>query len=180
VQPSLRLVWVLPRDPPEGLSQARPYEKVLLKVELGEGRLPIPPEHLERLEADLSAHESWLGTLRLQIGALEAEASAHEIILRLGRDPDLRSVLQELHDRPDLAERVGNDPRSFLEERGIEVPDGATVALTSEERSALEARFRNDFLDFGVGWSPVNGFYLIETPERPEPPPPESASREED
>jgi hypothetical protein len=140
--------------------------------------LAIPPEHLERLEADLSAHESWLGTLRLQIAALEAEASAHEAILRLGRDPNLRRVLDELQDQPDLTERVGKDPRSFFAERGVELPDGATVSVTSDQRSALEARFRNDFLEYAVGWCRADGFYLIEAPERPEPPP-ETASREE-
>ena len=140
--------------------------------------MPIPHEHLERLEADLSAHESWLRTLRLQIAALEAEASAHEMMLRLGRDPDLRRILEELHDQPDLAERVRKDPGSFLEERGIELPDGATVAVTTDERSALEARFRNDFLEYGAGWSRVDGFYPIAAPERPEPPP-KTESREE-
>jgi hypothetical protein len=140
--------------------------------------LAIPPDHLERLEADLSVHESWLRTLRLQIAALEAEASAHEVTLRLGRDPGLRRVLGELHDDPDLAVRVGKDPRSFLEERGIGVPDGATVTVTSGEQSALEARFLNDFLEYRVGWSRVDGFYLTELLERPEPPPPESEGLE--
>ena len=143
--------------------------------------MPIPPEHLERLEADLSAHESWLRTLRLQIAALEAEASAHETISRLGRNPDLRRVIEELQDQPDLAERAGKDPRSFLEERGINLPEGGTIAVTTDQPSAIEARFRNDFLEYGVGWSRVDGFYSIEGPERPEPAPepPETGRRKE-
>jgi hypothetical protein len=47
-----------------------------------------PVSHLKRLEAGLSTHESWLTTLRRQIEGLEAEASAHEMMLRLGRDPE--------------------------------------------------------------------------------------------
>ena len=101
------------------------------------------------------------------------------MVLRLGRDPDLRRVLEELHDDPDLAMRVGKDPRSFLEERGIEVPEEAAVAVTPDEPSGLEARFLNDFLEYRVGWSPVDGFYLTEVPDRREPPPLESEGREE-
>jgi xanthine/CO dehydrogenase XdhC/CoxF family maturation factor len=136
--------------------------------------VPIPRDHLERLESQLAEHESWLRTLRLKIEALEAEASAHEMVLRLGRDLDLRRVLDELHDQPNLAERIAKDPRSFLEKRGIEVPDGATVTLTTDaEQSAIEARFDNPPVDYGVGWSRVDGFYLIATPV-----PPEALSRE--
>jgi hypothetical protein len=75
----------------------------------------IPSEHLKRLEEELSGHESWLQALRRQIEALEAEASAQEMILRLGRDSNLRQVLDELHDHPDFAKRIAEDPRSFLE-----------------------------------------------------------------
>jgi xanthine/CO dehydrogenase XdhC/CoxF family maturation factor len=140
--------------------------------------LAIPPEHLERLEADLAAHESWLRTLRLQIAALEAEASAHEMMLRLGRDPELLRALDELHDQPDLAERIAKDPRAFFEERGIELPDAASVTVTTDpERSAVEARFDNSPVAYGVGWSRADGFYLIAAPEPPEPP--EPPNREE-
>jgi hypothetical protein len=91
------------------------------------------------------------------------------MVLRLGRDLDLRSVLDELHDQPDLAERIAGDPRSFLEGRGIEVPDGVTVTLTADgARLAIEARFDNPPVDYGVGWSRVDGFYLIEMPVPPE------------
>lgn len=130
--------------------------------------MAIPAKHLKRLEAELSAHESWLRTLRRQIAALESEASAHEMMLRLGRDPDLLRVLDELHDQPDLGERIAEDPRSFFEQRGIEVPDGAAITVTTVPSTAIEARFVNPYVDYGVGWSRMDGFYLI-APERPEP-----------
>ena len=130
--------------------------------------MPVPPEHLERLEEQLSEHESRLRTLRRKIEAVEAEASAHQMMLRLGRDPDLRRALDELHDRPELAERIAKDPRSYFEEKGINVPDGATVA-TDPERSAIEARLIISLTyDYGVGWSRLDGFYLIPAPEPPD------------
>ena len=134
--------------------------------------VPIPREHLERLESQLAEHESWLQTLQRQIKALEAEASAHQMMLQLGRDAGLRRALDELHDQPDLAERIAEDPRSYFEKRGVEVPKGATVT-SDPERSAVEARFDNPPFDYGVGWSRVDGFYLIATPV-----PPEALSRE--
>jgi xanthine/CO dehydrogenase XdhC/CoxF family maturation factor len=139
----------------------------------------IPSEHLKRLEEELSGHESWLRTLRRQIEALEAEASAHEMTLRLGRDPNLRRALDELHDRPDLVEHIAEDPRSFFDKWGFEVPAGARVTVTTNpERPAVEAHFENPPFDYGVGWSPVDGFYLIAAPEPP--PLPETASRKGD
>jgi hypothetical protein len=133
--------------------------------------VPIPREHVERLEAEqLSGHESWLRTLRRQVEGLEAEASVHEMMLRLGRDAELRRVLDELHDQPDLAERIANEPHSFFESRGIEVPDGATVKVTSDSgQSAVEALFVNPFVHYGVGWSHPDGFHLIQAAEPSEP-----------
>jgi hypothetical protein len=131
----------------------------------------IPAEHLKRLEAGLSAHESWLATLRRQIEGLEAEASAHEMMLRLGRDPGLRRVLGELHDQPELGERIAADPRSFFEGSGVEVPEGAAVTVTVHpDGPAIEARFANPYLEYGVGWSRVAGFYSIQAPDPDEPP----------
>ena len=92
------------------------------------------------------------------------------MMLRLGRAPDLRRVLDELHDQPDLAERIANDPHSFFESRGIEVPDGATVTVKSDsEQPAIDAIFVNPFVHYGVGWSHAAGFYVIQTPEPSEP-----------
>jgi hypothetical protein len=131
----------------------------------------IPATHLKRLEADLSAHESWLTTLRRQIEGLEAEAAAHEMMLRLGRDRELHRVLDELHDQPKLGRRIAEDPRSFLEERGIEVPEGAVVTVTTDlDGPTIEARFCNVYLEYGIGWSRTEGFYSIAAPEPSEPP----------
>ena len=126
----------------------------------------IPSEHLKRLEEELAGHENWLRTLRRQIEGLEAEASAHEMVLRLGRDRELHRVLGELHDQPELSERIVEGPRSFFEQQGIEVPDGTSVTVTTDpEGPAFEAHFNGRFLSYGVGWSRVKGFYLVEPPE---------------
>ena len=131
----------------------------------------IPSEHLKRLEEELSGHESWLRTLRRQIEGLEAEAAAHEMMLRLGRDRELHRILDELHDQPTLARRIAEDPRSFLNERGIEVPEGAVVTVTTDPGGpVIEARFCNVYIEYGIGWSRTEGFYSIAAPEPSEPP----------
>ena len=131
----------------------------------------IPSEHLKRLEVELSSHESWLGILRRQIEGLEAEAAAHEMMLRLGRDSKLHRVLDELHDQPELGSRIGADPHSFLKERGVEVPEGAVVTVTTDSGGpVIEARFCNVYVEYGIGWSRTAGFYSIAAPEPSEPP----------
>jgi hypothetical protein len=49
------------------------------------------------------------------------------------------------------------------------------TVTTDPERLAIEANFKNPPFDYGVGWSPRDGFYLIATPEPP--PLPEAPSR---
>jgi hypothetical protein len=50
--------------------------------------MPIPEDHLQRLEENLLAQERWLRTLRQHIASLQDEVSAYEMILALGRDQD--------------------------------------------------------------------------------------------
>jgi hypothetical protein len=56
----------------------------------------------------------------------------------------------------------------FFEKWGFETPAGATVTVTTDpERLAVEAHLKNAPFDYGVGWSPVDGFYLIAASEPP-------------
>jgi len=132
--------------------------------------MPIPEDHLQRLKENLSAQERWLRTLRQQIAGLQDEVSAYEMILALGRDQTLLQVLGDLYDRPELFERAADEPRAFFEERGVRVPDGATVTVKTvtvnrhPRRYAIEARFVTATLKYGVGWSPRVGFYSIAEP----------------
>jgi hypothetical protein len=132
--------------------------------------MPIPEDHLQLLNENLSAQERWLRTLRRQIAGLQDEATAHEMILALGRDQTLLQVLNDLYDQPELFERAADEPRSFFEERSVRVPDGATVTVKTvtvnrnPRRYAVEARFVTDTLKYGLGWSPRVGFYTIAEP----------------
>jgi hypothetical protein len=132
--------------------------------------MPIPEDHLQRLGENLLAQERWLRTLRRHIAGLQDEVSAYEMLLALGRDQSLLRALDDLYDRPELFERVSDDPRAFFEERSIRVPDNATVTVKSvtvnrePRRSAVEARFVTATLKYGVGWSPGAGFYVIAEP----------------
>ena len=132
--------------------------------------MPIPEGQLRRLEENISAQEPWLRTLQRHIAALQDEASAHETILALSRDQNLLAVLGELHDEPQLFEQAAAEPRAFFEERGVQLPDDATVAVTTASvnrgprQFAVEARFVTATLRYGVGWSPRSGFYAIREP----------------
>ena len=129
--------------------------------------MPIPEDHLQRLEEDLSAQEHWLRTLRRHIAGLQDEVLAHEMIVALGRDQSLLGVLGNLYDRPELFERASNEPRAFFVERSVRIPDDAAVTVKTVtvnrdlQRRAVEARFVTAALKYGVGWSPNSGFYVI-------------------
>jgi hypothetical protein len=132
--------------------------------------MPIPEGHLRRLQEDLSAQERWLHTLQRHIAGLQDEASAYEMILALGRDQGLLRVLEDLYDEPELFERTSAGPRAFFEERGVRLPDDATVTVKTVTVNrgprlfAVEARFVTTTLRYGVGWSPRAGFYVIAEP----------------
>jgi hypothetical protein len=132
--------------------------------------MPIPEGHLQRLKENLAAQEHWMRTLQRQIAGLQDEVSAYEMILALGRDESLLRALEDLYDRPELFERVSDEPRAFFEERGVRFPDGATVTVKTTTvnrgrlRHAIEARFVTATLQYGVGWSPQAGFYVISEP----------------
>lgn len=132
--------------------------------------MPIPEEHLQRLEENLSAQERWLRTLRRHVEGLQDEVSAYEMMLALGRDQRLLRALEDLYDRPELFEQAADDPRAFFEERSVRVPEGATVTVKTvivnrgPRRYAVEARFVTATLNYGVGWSPRAGFHVIAGP----------------
>ena len=132
--------------------------------------MPIPEDQLRRLDENLVAQESWLGTLRRHIAGLQDEVSAYETMLALGRDQGVRRVLEELHDRRELFDQAAENPRAFFAERRARLPDDATVTVKAlsvdrhPPRYAVEARFVRETLSFGVGWSAPLGFYLITEP----------------
>jgi hypothetical protein len=134
--------------------------------------MPIPEDHLQRLEGNLSAQERWLRTLRRHIDGLQDEVSAYETMLALGRDQSLLRVLDDLYDQPELFEQASEEPRAFFEERSVRVPDNATVTVKAvtvnrnPSRYTVEARFVTATLEYGVGWSPHAGFYVLA--ERPD------------
>lgn len=129
--------------------------------------MPIPDDHRQRLEENLSAQERWLTTLRRHIAGLQDEVSAYETMLTLGRDQTLLRVLEELHDRPELFRTARGDPRAFFEQRGVRLPEGAIVTVKgltenrAPRRYVLEARIDTGTLTFVVGWSPRAGFYAV-------------------
>jgi hypothetical protein len=141
---------------------------------IGGGLMPIPEGHRQRLEENLAAQERWLRSLRRHIDGLQDEVSAYETMIALGRDQALLEVLEDLYDRPELFESAADDPRAFLEERSVRVPDNAavTVKTVTENRSprryAVEARFHTKTLTYRAGWSPRAGFYATAEPPSPD------------
>ena len=124
--------------------------------------MKFPKGHLNQLVNGIAGHETRLNNLRLQIQTLQDEASAHEMIVSFGHNRQLVQVIKSIIDKPELSEPLLRDPRAFLEEQGIKVPQEATLEVKGDAEAfrQLEARFLLPTLGYAVGWSEEAGFYV--------------------
>lgn len=124
--------------------------------------MSVLDDQLKRLEADLAGRERWAHCLQRHISEVQNELAVHEAIIALGRDPSVLRVVEELYDQPGLGEEIVRDPRFFFSNRGVSLPEDATVTIVSEEPGpAMEIRVRTATFEFGVGWSRRDGFYVL-------------------
>lgn len=124
--------------------------------------MSVLDDQLKRLEADLAGRERWALCLQRHIAEFQDELAVHEAIIALGRDPSVLQVIEELYDQPGLGEEIARDPRSFFSNRGVSLPEDATVTVVGGTPSpAIEIRVRTATFEYGVGWSRRDGFYVL-------------------
>jgi hypothetical protein len=125
--------------------------------------MPLPGTHVDRLEEELAAHERRLEVLRGRIANLTEEASAHELIIGLGRNAALIEALAQAHDDPAVAEELVRHPKRFFRSRGIDLPDGARLHGRDAE-GALEVSMRigHGGWDYSCVWHAGQGFSLVQ------------------
>jgi hypothetical protein len=119
--------------------------------------MPIPAEQLERLQEGLAEHIERAESLRRHIADMEAEAEAHETIVRVGRDGTLIEALGELYDDPELAGRISEDPDGYSREKGIELPPGAEIRVAGDG-SRVGAHIQHGPFGFELVWDRRRGF----------------------
>jgi hypothetical protein len=129
--------------------------------------MPIPADQLERLQEGLAEHVERAESLRRHIADMEAEAEAHEAIVRVGQDERLLEALGELYDDPELAKRISEDPDGYAREKGIELPPGAEIRVAGDG-SRAGAHIQHGPFGFELVWDRRRGF-SVSTESRPAP-----------
>jgi len=54
------------------------------------------------------------------------------VVLQVGRNDKIRSILGELHDNPQLIDQLASNPSEFLRARGINLPAHVTRIVTNK------------------------------------------------
>jgi hypothetical protein len=124
--------------------------------------MPIPDKQLQQLASDLAQHEGRLSVLRGKMTDMQEEADAHAVVLTMGRDPALMTVLNELYDQPQLAQAMARNPADYLSQKGVKVPPGASLIVQAKggDSTVVEAHFDQGTNKYKVTWDRSAGFTL--------------------
>lgn len=124
--------------------------------------MPIPDKQIQQLQSDLAQHEGRLAVLRAKMTNMQEEADAHTVVLTMGRDPALMTVLNELYDQPQLAQTMARNPADYLSQKGVKVPPGATLSVQPKggDSTVVEAHFDQGTNKYKVAWDRNAGFTL--------------------
>lgn len=118
--------------------------------------MPLPEEHLRRLDACLRDREGALARIREGEGPAE-EALVHETLLVLGRDPLVLWALDDLCEDPSSAQRDG--AVAYFNRYGVPIPADADVRfIRLGARVRVEATFVHSGFQYTVAWDRDEGF----------------------
>jgi hypothetical protein len=118
--------------------------------------VPLPQDHLRRLDRCLAWHEEALAEIRAGDGD-EEDALLHETLLVIGRDPYVLWALDELARDPSLAVRF--EAPAYFNRFGVPMPADADVRFVHADRSVrVEATFDHGPHHYSVTWDRSVGF----------------------
>src|SRR4051794_485630 len=127
--------------------------------------MPLPSEHLDHLERTLHQHQDELQALEAgpekDKPANRARIAFHKLVLSIGRNDKIRSLLGELYDDPQLIDELAKNSHEFLKARGVTLPPGAgnVVAVKRAPDSIMAGiNFRAADRDFSLLWDRKGGF----------------------
>jgi hypothetical protein len=124
--------------------------------------MPLPERHLIQLRELLRDHEERLAFLRGQVSEISREIRAHELILSLGQNVTILSVLGDFMESPDAAVEASQDPTTYARQRGIELPEGIEVSIFTDETDVIVSVTSHDdgTHPFVALWHRRDGFSL--------------------
>ncbi|NEM04698.1 S8 family serine peptidase [Geodermatophilus normandii] len=123
--------------------------------------------HLAALARALQAHEDELARMdETGVGADSALRQAHQLLLRLGKDPAVLALVHDVIGDPGLVEKLRDDKTAVLQDRGVVLPAGAVGHVVDRPgagdgagaRQALVVEFGVSGLRCTAQWDPELGF----------------------
>lgn len=133
--------------------------------------MPLPSEHVRRLEHDLRIHERRLAFLHGEVDRLTSEAAAHELILQLGRDlrvlgfvEDIQSLMEDTGEGLDeMLLSLRAEPEAVLGRASVELPAGWSVRVDDlDDRLVVGIDFTASSRRLSCQWDSVDGFRLVQ------------------
>jgi len=113
--------------------------------------------HLRRLAAGMKAHQAEIERLEAECGD-PAVIAVHRAWIRLGSDEAVLHLIRDLVQDPDLLFELRDEPRSFADARGIDLPPDSTVEVCLGPPELL-VRFAVAGLTAVAGWNTETGFF---------------------
>lgn len=120
--------------------------------------MPLPAEHISRLREQLNEHEERASFLREQLNLLQRELHAHELLLRLGRDHRVLSLLNRFYDDRDQVREASPNLVSYARAQGLTLPEDLRFLVRGGESVTVEAIYSDDVFGFRASWDSGKGF----------------------
>jgi len=122
--------------------------------------MPLPKQQLAQLQVDLQVHQQRVASLKTTQAEINNELAVHDVILRLGQDPNILALLNEMYDHPEIADQMKNDPQAYLQSRGIILPPGGIVSASrpTPQSAVVVASYHIGRFQFDAKWDTMNGF----------------------
>ena len=121
--------------------------------------MPITALQRERLKRSLDDHEAALRSRDAPPSPMRA--TIHSILLELGRNEDLLTLVGDFVDSPDLTDELRDKGTSVLAARGITLPDGVAMQVLDGDGERPTSTLRFEFtvrnITILVDWDPELG-----------------------
>jgi len=93
----------------------------------------------------------------------------HELTLGLARTRGLAHLLNDLQNNEALREDMRKAPEQFLQDRGMAIPENATVTVRELEANGWEVEIRivEGLYSYVNGFNNEKGFFRVQGPQRP-------------
>lgn len=122
--------------------------------------MPLPQQQRAQLKADLQVHQKRVDSLKARQADITNELEVHDVIMRLGQDPKILALLDEMYDHPEIADQMKGNPQAYLQSRGIVLPPGGTVRASrpTPQTAVIVASYHLGRFQFDAQWDTTHGF----------------------